>query len=224
MRLDRERHLSQEECDLYLSAGVFVDSDHPKVRAFVEDTITPDQSPKDRAIALFHKVRDHFRYNPYAVRLEPEQMKASVILESRKTFCVPKAIVLTAAARAAGIPARLGFSDVRNHLSPPGLLEVMRTEVFAFHGYAEMWLGGHWVKGSPAFDQNLCLGLGLAPLDFDGEHDALLHAYDAEGSRYMEYLHHYGSFADLPHAVMIAAWKHHYPHLFPIPEATDDGA
>ncbi len=49
----------------------------------------------------------------------------------------------------------------------------MRTEVFTFHGYAEMWLGGHWVKGSPAFDQNLCLGLGLAPLDFGMENTML---------------------------------------------------
>lgn len=217
--LDQDVLLSEEERALYLRSGVFVDSDHPRVCEFVMETITSDQSPKDRAVALFRKVRDHFRYNPYAVRLEPEQMKASVILTHRKAFCVPKAIVLTAAARAAGIPARLGFSDVCNHVSPPGLLEVMRTEVFAFHGYTEMWLGGRWVKGSPAFDQNLCLGLGLEPLDFDGEHDALLHPFDAEGARYMEYLHHYGSFADLPHDVMIAAWKRHYPHLFPPIEA-----
>ena len=32
-------------------------------------------------------------------------------------FCVNKAVLLAALARAVGIPARLGFADVRNHLS-----------------------------------------------------------------------------------------------------------
>ncbi|MCB9637733.1 MAG: transglutaminase family protein [Myxococcales bacterium] len=211
--------LPQDVSAIYLQAAHYVDSDHPRVKAFVEETISAEQSPKERAIALFLKVRDHFRYSPYAVRLEPEQLKASVILEGRKTYCVPKAIVLAAAARCAGIPARLGFADVCNHLSPPGLIEVMGTEIFAFHGYCEMFLHGRWYKTSPAFNASLCHSLGLPPLDFDGEHDALLHAYDAQGEQYMEYLHDYGTFADLPHEMMLDAWKRHYPHLFPLSES-----
>ena len=37
-----------------------------------------------------------------------------------------------AAARAVGIPSRLGFADVRNHLASDRLLEVMRTDLFVF--------------------------------------------------------------------------------------------
>lgn len=34
-------------------------------------------------------------------------------------YCVPKAVLLTAAYRAGGIRAAVGFADVRNHLNSP---------------------------------------------------------------------------------------------------------
>jgi hypothetical protein len=47
---------------------------------------------------------------------------------------VPKAAVLAAVARAAGIPARLGYADVRNHMSTERLRQTMKTDVFVWHG------------------------------------------------------------------------------------------
>jgi transglutaminase-like putative cysteine protease len=111
---------------------------------------------------------------------------------------VPKAVLLAASCRAVGIPARLGFSDVRNHLSTPRLLELMGTDVFRWHGYAVLHLDGRWLKASPAFNAELCARFGVAALDFDGTADALLHAYDGRGERYMEYLDDHGDFDDLP--------------------------
>ncbi len=52
---------------------------------------------------------------------------------------------LTAVCRAAGIPARLGFADVKNHMSSKRLYEKMRTNIFLYHGFTEIYLEEKWV-------------------------------------------------------------------------------
>ena len=90
------------------------------------------------------------------------------VLERGAGFCVAKAIVLAAGARAVGIPARLGFADVRNHLTTERLRAQMGTDVFAYHGFTELHLGGRWVKATPTFNRSLCDRFGVKPLEFDG--------------------------------------------------------
>jgi hypothetical protein len=34
-------------------------------------------------------------------------------------------------------PARIGLASVTNHLSTPRLLELLKSDVFAMHGYTE---------------------------------------------------------------------------------------
>ena len=90
------------------------------------------------------------------------------------------------------------------------LLELMQTDVFAFHAYAELRLDGAWVKATPAFDRPLCARMGVAPLEFDGRADALLQPFDATGRRHMEYVRERGSFADFPFEAMVDAWREVY--------------
>lgn len=117
--------------------------------------------------------------------------------------------------RAAGIPAGLGFADVRNHLHTPGLRERMNgSELFVYHGYAQLWLRGRWVKATPAFNTELCARFGVAPMEFDGVHDALLHEFSADGARHMEYVHDRGSYADLPFGEIMDAFREHYSGSF----------
>jgi hypothetical protein len=111
---------------------------------------------------------------------------------------------------------------VRNHLSTPRLLELMGTDVFRWHGYAVLYLDGRWLKASPAFNAELCARFGVAPLDFDGTADALLHAYDGRGERYMEYLDDHGDFDDLPFQQLADAMQTHYPDVMQRAEAPDD--
>jgi transglutaminase-like putative cysteine protease len=117
---------------------------------------------------------------------------------------VQKSVALTAAARAAGIPSRLGFADVRNHLSTERLRAAMGTDLFIWHGYSTFFVGGRWTKASCAFNAELCARFGVPPLDFDGTNDALLHPYDGDGSRYMEYVSDRGVYTDLPLEEMLA--------------------
>jgi transglutaminase-like putative cysteine protease len=111
---------------------------------------------------------------------------------------VPKSVLLTASARARGIPARLGFADVRNHLTSEKLRASMGTDLFAWHGFSELLLDGQWHKLSTAFNIELCDRFGVEALEFDGTGDALLHPFDKAGQRHMEYVNQRGSFDDLP--------------------------
>ncbi len=198
----------------YLRPTYFLDSDSPSLRAFATAAIGDAADERAKAVRLFYAVRDGLRYDPYGADLSAESFRASNVLARGSGFCVPKAIALAACARAVGIPARLGFADVRNHLATEKLRERMGTDVFAFHGYVELWLGGRWVKATPTFNLSLCEKFRVKPLDFDGEHDALFHPFDRDGQQHMEYLRYRGEFADFPIDEMLEAWRTIYPYMF----------
>src|SRR5207253_6736755 len=147
---------------------------------------------------LLRRARRH-RYDPYTMSADPETYRASTVLRDGVAYCIPKAVLLCAAARAAGLTARLGFADVRNHLNSEKLRERMRgSDLFIWHGYVEFLLDGRWVKVTPAFNIELCERFGVLPLEFDGEHDALFHPYTADGREHMEYVRERGTFDELP--------------------------
>ena len=102
----------------------------------------------------------------------------------------------------------------RNHLNTPRLRELLGTDRYIYHGYVELWLDGRWIKATPAFDAELCARRGVRPIEFDGRGDAIFHEFDAANNRHMQYLHDHGSFADLPHARIAAAFRETYPALY----------
>lgn len=197
--------------EAYLAPTRFIDSDHPRVRAFATEVAAEGWTDSERAALLFAAVRDRIRYDPYTYSSDPSGYVASTVLEQERAFCIPKAVLLTAAARAIGIPARLGFSDVRNHLQSERLFELMGTDLFMFHGYSDLYLEGSWRKATPAFNSELCARFGVPPLEFDGKQDALLHAYTADGARHMEYVRDRGTYADLPLEEIVATLRSAYP-------------
>lgn len=196
-----------------LIATPAVDFDNQQVADFVAQTTSPQMDDKQRAIALYYGVRDSIRYDPYRVDLRVEHMRASTTLANGYGWCVPKAVLLAACCRSSGIPARLGFGDVRNHISTPRLQEMMQCDIFYWHGYTEILLDGIWRKATPAFNLDLCEKFGILPLEFDGTSDSIFHPFDAKGQRHLEYLHDRGSFDDLPLTEITATFKERYPHL-----------
>ena len=196
----------------YLRPTEFIDCDDPAVARFAEEA-APSGGPRERAVALYYAVRDGFRYDPYRVDLRPEGMRASTVLTNGYGFCIPKAVLLAAAARRLGIPSRLGFGDVKNHVSTERLRRLMTTDLFVYHGYTELYLDKQWVKATPAFNRTMCERFNVAPLEFDGIHDALLQQFDRSGNRYMEYVNDRGTRADLPLDEIRTAFEHYYPNL-----------
>jgi transglutaminase-like putative cysteine protease len=204
------------------SAGA-VDADHPGVIAYARRHVAGIEDPRAQAIALHLAVRDDFRYDPYTLDLSPEGFRASTVLERGFGYCIPKAALLAATCRAVGIPARLGFADVRNHLTSPRLAERMGGDVFLFHGYTELWLEDRWVKATPAFNRSLCEKTGTLPLEFDGRQDSILHPLDGEGRRHMEYLVEHGSFDDVPMQRILDTWRAAYAFMGDAGMAADAG-
>lgn len=202
-----------------LSPARFIDSDHPLVIDFAERWRGASRDPREQAVSLYRAVRDEIRYNPYVFSADHDTLKASHALAAGESYCVPKALLLAACARHCGIPARIGLADVRNHLSTPRLIEMLRSEVFAMHGYTELFLEGRWVKATPAFNLALCRMFKVAPLEFDGRTDSVFHPFNAKGERYMEYLVDHGQFDDLPVELFFAHLRQCYPHLFEVDSA-----
>ncbi|MCW0212387.1 MAG: transglutaminase family protein [Pseudonocardia sp.] len=183
----------------HLAPAEFVDSDSPQVRAYTAGVVGEEADPVRRAVLLFEAVRDGIWYDPHHISSDPVAYRASSVAEAPANWCVPKAVLLTAAARAAGIPARLGFADVRNHLTSARLQEKMGgADLFVHHGYTDLHLNGRWVKATPAFNAELCARFGVAPIPFDGATDALMHEFTGDGSRHMEYVRYRGVHTDLP--------------------------
>jgi transglutaminase-like putative cysteine protease len=174
-------------------------------------------------VRLYYAIRDGIVYTPYVDFKSPETFRASACLARGSGFCVAKAALLAAAARASGIPARVGFADVRNHLTTPRLRQLMGTDLFYYHGYTELYLDGKWVKATPAFDRGLCDKFGVRPLEFDGREDSLFHPHDVRGRRHMEYVRDRGPAVDVPVADILETFNRCYPQLTagaPAPSAT----
>lgn len=193
-----------------LTTTDFLDFEHPAVQDFVARTAGDADDDLEITLRLYYAVRDQIRYDPYSVDTHPHSYRASATLTSGRGWCVPKAILLAACCRAKGIPARLGYADVKNHLTSKRLRESMKTDVFAWHGYTSIFLGGKWVKATPAFNIELCEKANIHPLEFNGREDSIYHEFDRAGQKHMEYLRYRGEFDDLPLARMLEDFKRLY--------------
>jgi transglutaminase-like putative cysteine protease len=195
-----------------LASTDLIDSAHPSVVAFARESAI-GRDDRERAVALHDAVRDDFRYDPYHIDLSPSGMRASGVLRRGAGWCVPKAALLAAACRAVGIPARVGYADVRNHLSTERMRRTMQTDLFIWHGYTDIWIEGAWRKATPAFNRELVERFGLLPLAFNGRDDSIYHPFDRAGNKHMEYVHYRGSFDDMPLDRIVADFAATYPEL-----------
>jgi transglutaminase-like putative cysteine protease len=204
---------AESEIAVCLAPAEFVDSDHPDVKALAAEAVRGATSTAERLRALYLTVRDGVRYDPYVDFTSAEIFRASSVLQAQRGYCVGKASAFAALCRAVGIPARVRFADVRNHLATENLTKTMGTDLFAWHGYTECFSGTRWVKASPTFNLTLCQKLGVAPLDFDGTTDAVMQAFDERDARFMEYVRDHGAYFDVPVKFLHAEMKRLYPHL-----------
>lgn len=196
----------------YLAPTYFLDWQAPAVQRFVADAIGDAPDPRSRAVRLFYAVRDRIRYDPYRISYEPAAYRASQVIEDGYGWCVSKAGLLAACARAVGIASAIGLADVVNHLNTEKLRARMGgVDVFYDHGYAVLLIEGRWVKAVPAFNIELCERFGVRPTDFDGVGDALYQEHDARGRLHMQYLADHGTWSDLPLQQVREDMLRHYP-------------
>jgi transglutaminase-like putative cysteine protease len=189
----------------------FLDHESAPVQEFI-DGVVPDRGADKRqlAIALYYAVRDDVFYEVYDADLSRDGLKASHVATRKQGFCLHKSVLYAACCRAVGIPARLHYGKVRNHLASDRLRKHIGGDVF-FHGLTAVHLDGKWVKATPVFNGLLCKLYGLRPLEFDGTSDSLYHPFDADGRKNMEFLVDYGGFDDLPYEFVMDQMRTNHP-------------
>jgi transglutaminase-like putative cysteine protease len=187
-----------------------IDSDHKSVQDFASEVIGQTREPIEVAAKLFLAVRDGIRYDPYSPFYLPDHYRASYVLKRGRSFCIPKASLLCALGRACAIPSRVGFSAVRNHLSTRQMIDFFGSDLFVYHGFVEFYLGGRWVKATPAFNKELCERHRVPPLEFNGTEDALFQPYNLENQKFMEYVEYQGIYTDIPVSLIVETWRKTY--------------
>ena len=188
-----------EPTEEYLKPTPYFDYDKPVVAEFAAKSVEGATTDKEKAIKAFYAVRDSVRYDPYRITNLAKAYSASDVLETGAAYGIPKASLLTAVTRAAGIPTAIGLSDVTNHMCSPRRAEAMGGKtLFMHHGYAVMLIDGKWVKAAPAFNIELCDKFDVTPTEFDGVEDALLQEFDKNGHKHMEYVTSHGIWSDVP--------------------------
>ena len=195
----------------YLKSTQIMDTENREIVNYAMDAIKEaDDDPISKAVNLYSAVRDDIWYDPYSPFYLPEHYRASNVLKRGRGYCVGKASLLCTLGRFCGIPSRVGFADVRNHLATRQLIEYLGTDLFVYHGYVEFYLEGKWVKSTPAFNIELCKKHNVSPLEFNGRQDSLFQSYSNENKQFMEYLTDHGAYADIPVDIIVAGWEKAY--------------
>jgi transglutaminase-like putative cysteine protease len=187
-----------DDIKAYLSPTEVIDSDHPEIVQYAFKRAGDAKNNTSKACALFAAVRDEIAYNPMTDFHRQSHYQASNVLKNKTGYCVSKACLLIALGRAVGIPSRLGLADIRNHGASQDIVDLMGTNVFTYHGFAEFFLDGRWVKATPAFDGPVYEKHNIPLVEFDGRQDAVFPSHDLSGNLYVEYIKYHGTFVDLP--------------------------
>ncbi|MDY0001719.1 MAG: transglutaminase family protein [Polyangia bacterium] len=194
----------------HLGPSGVMDSDHPAIQSLALRLAGGARDPGEIARSLFEHVRDRIAYSVLVPFHAREQYLASQTLSRGMGYCVQKAVLLATLARAAGIPARLAFADIRNRRASLQLVAEMGTDLFVYHSYPVLHLGGRWVSVAPTFDRRTCEAHGFPLVSFDGSNDALLPAEDPQGRPFVEYVAHHGICDDVPMDDLMGAWRRAY--------------
>lgn len=197
---------------VYLEETYYLNYQCPEIQQIISE-FTDLKSAKEKAVALYLKIRDNWRYNPYHFSFSNERYQASFIASKENGHCIDKAILMVACARALEIPARIHLAKVKNHIGVERVIEKFGTDELTPHGMVNLFINDKWLKISPAFNKELCLKCNVATLEFDGENDSLFQQFDKEGNKFMEYLDDYGHFADIPFEFIIENFTKNYPQI-----------
>ncbi len=97
----------RENLNVYLEPTKFIDSDSPEIINFVSDHVYGISDVTEKLIHLYYLVRDNIKYDFYTIDISKESLVASEILKKQRGYCIPKAILLTALARADRCPLQI---------------------------------------------------------------------------------------------------------------------
>jgi len=191
----------------YLEPTSLIDSDCRAIRNKAAEIVGSCSAHGEKAKRLFYFVRDTIKYYPYTEKYLPEHYRASVTLKRGHGYCVQKAVLLAALARAAGIPTRLRFDDIRNHQSFGGLAKLLGSDMLLYHGYDEFYLEGQWLRADASLDLDTCRKNRITPVEFDASGDATFASHNLDGHLHFEHVSDHGYYHDVPFESIMTAFN-----------------
>lgn len=180
-----------------LSPTDVVDSDDSMLRSKAAAVAGTGNAP-ERLGRLFLFVRDAVAYDIRPHLSDRASWRASGTLARSAGFCQQKALLLTAMARAADIPAAVSFQVIRDHHLPSHYVQELGSNVLRWHGLVAARIGDRVVRVDPTVDAARCARHRIRLVTFDGSGDALLPNTSTDGGPSFEILEEQGCFADLP--------------------------
>ncbi|MCL5958148.1 MAG: transglutaminase-like domain-containing protein [Chloroflexi bacterium] len=190
--------------DVNLMATKYLNYEHPLVRECVRGAIAGLSGEVEKAEAIFYFVRDRIEYNFAPDVFSWEDLRASHTMEIGNGFCVQKAVLFAAMLRAAGIPSKVGFQDIRSLVVPQKYVDLLGDSI-GYHGLNAVYLRGRWIRLDATLDKVLVEQRRYRLVDFSSTHDCLLPSTDADGRPHFVIVKDYGSYSDVPDA--IAEWQ-----------------
>ncbi len=161
----------------FLITTRYCEADHREIRGLARQLTQACQSDVEKAVTLFHWVRDQIEY-----RLGLHKHTASETLAHQWGSCSNKANLLVALMRALGIPAGFHLLEVKTReyfgpLTLPAFCPFVSHR--SLHVFCALYLQGQWVRCDPTDDARLSEStLHLSPqsrkVEFDGTRDAML--------------------------------------------------
>jgi len=120
----------------YVLPSPFIESDDPAIVARARAIVDGEPDPVRRAERILGWVETSMTQEPSAT-----VPSAREVLRVLRGDCNEHDVLLTALARAAGVPARMVAGAV------------YQDGAFYYHAWSELWLGGRWVSADAVFRQ-----------------------------------------------------------------------
>src|ERR1051325_3003516 len=198
LSMHTRKHIHSMNPTTSLQPGYCIDSDSTEVAATAAKLTHRCRSARERASRLFDFVRDEIRYN-FAPKVgHRRDFKASHTLALGNGFCMQKAALYAALCRASGIPARIGFQNIRDYKITGRFQELMGTNELWGHGMNAVYLDGHWFAVDCTLDGGLVERKNYRLVEFSGRSDALLPKTDRAGKPHFTILKQRGFYNDTP--------------------------
>lgn len=157
----------------YLRPTRFCESDSSEIRALANELRAETESDIKFVQAAFNWVKNkkYLVFKPISGALQTFKTKGGV--------CLDQLSLLTAIARAGGIPARYRLyglaptQELYDAMVAPNPIIKETYEALGFldamHGEAELMINGTWIHGDPTFSDKLSVGLGIPISELGGE-------------------------------------------------------
>ncbi len=181
-----------------LPPGFCIDSNANNVVATAGKLTAGCRNAREKAKRLFDFVRDEIRYNFAPDVRDRRDFKASHTLALGNGFCMQKAALFAALCRASGIPARIGFQNIRDYKITGRFQEMMGSNELWGHGMNAVYLDGRWLAVDCTLDRGLVERKNYCLVEFDGRADALLPQTDRAGKSHFRILKQRGFYNDTP--------------------------